>query len=53
MKLFYRKDDYNNGYRVWRSDWPWDAFEILSVEEFQQLKTSLKPFSLLWEADDE
>lgn len=52
MKLFYIRDDYNNGYRVWRSDWFNDQFEILSHEQFEKLKEAIAPFFQLEEKDE-
>lgn len=33
-------------YRVWRNDWYGDQFEVLNEEEFNNLKTLCKRFSL-------
>lgn len=50
---------YDTFWRVWRTDWPSDTFEILSDTEFQELSRAietgpLKKFNLvsLTEAED-
>lgn len=36
--FWFVKDDYNQKFRVGRSGWPNDTFEMLPTEEFEQLK---------------
>lgn len=53
IQLFWRVGDHNTR-RVWRSDWPGDTFEILSTEEFAEVKWVCGRFSfLLTEAEED
>jgi len=53
--LIWRKDstDKQQVFRVWRNDWGGDMFEVLTADEFDQLKHLCSRFSIrLIEIDD-
>lgn len=37
-KLYFVKDEYNNGYRVGRTDWPGDVFHVIPEAEFDAFR---------------
>lgn len=37
-KLYFVRDDYNGDYRVGRTDWPGDTFNIVSRAEFETFR---------------
>lgn len=43
--IHYRNADSGNEYRVWRSDWYGDQFEVLNKEQFEAAKEIFKRFS--------
>lgn len=57
FELKYRPHEYGPGHnrvRVWRTDWSFDCFEILSTQEFDQLTKMCQRFNIsLLEADDD
>ncbi len=44
IKIKARWDDYSNRYRVWRTDWYGDYFEIMTKEDFETMKLHVSRF---------
>lgn len=45
-KVYFVKDEYNEGYRVGRTDWPGDAFNIVPEAEFEVFRKVYERLSM-------
>jgi hypothetical protein len=45
-KVFFVKDEYNNGYRVGRTDWPGDFFNVVPAAEFETFRKVYEALSM-------
>lgn len=46
MEFWYLKDDMAERFRVGRTDWPGDRFEMLTENELISLKATCKQFAI-------
>lgn len=45
-KVYFVEDEYNGGYRVGRTDWPGDAFNIVPKADFEVFQRVYKGLSM-------
>lgn len=46
MHFYFVRDDYHEGYRVGRTDWPGDAFEMLTELELIEFRKWCDRFAI-------
>lgn len=45
-RVYFVEDEYNGGYRVGRTDWPGDAFNIVPKAEFETFRKVYEALSM-------